>query len=69
MSSLPLISHHLFVAATKSKRRVGRRPARVAPDAGDPTERAVELHLLNNSRSANTEAAWPLEFASRNGPA
>ena len=33
MSSLPLISHHLFVAAVKSKRGGSRRPVRREPSA------------------------------------
>jgi hypothetical protein len=69
MSSFPLISHHLFVAAAKSKPRAERRPARVAPDAAESTIRTVGIHLLNSGRSAAANAGWSVEFAPRNGPA
>jgi hypothetical protein len=71
MSSIPLISHHLFVAAAKTKGRAGRRGSRVQPRQGQDVPDAIEisLDLLSSSQTGAVAVAWPMELPSRNRPA
>lgn len=68
MSSLPLISHHLFVAAVKSKARA-RRPARAERHlvAAKVPVFDFPLELIDFGRPAPLETAWPFGAVSRSG--
>jgi hypothetical protein len=69
MSSFPLISHHLFVAAVKSKRRVRKRPARSEARATPPGIPVLEipLELVEAGAPAPACTAWPFGHVYRAG--
>jgi len=65
MSSLPFISHHLFVAAARQESRHRRKPARPASPAravaGGAKE--VRLELLEPCESNSARPAGGLQLA------
>jgi len=69
MSSFPLISHHLFVAAVKSKRRAPRRSVRSEPPAAPPGTQVVEIpvELVDAGPPAPACTAWPFGHVYRRG--
>lgn len=71
MSSIPLISHHLFVAAAKTKRRPGRRASRVQPreEQQVPDTIEISLDLINSTRRGVAAVSLPIALPSSDGPA
>jgi len=71
MSSIPLISHHLFVAAAKTKGRAARRASEVQPKQGQHRNSAIEssMDLLSSGHTGAAAVPWPMQLSSRNGPA
>jgi hypothetical protein len=62
MSPIPLISHHLFVAAVKEKGCVSRPPARndglqLAPGV---QVREIAFELVDFGRPLPLDAVWPV---------
>lgn len=62
MSSLPSISHHLYVAAVQDTAQARRKPNR--PEAAarrlSHQVRAAQLELLDEARSLSADLARPL---------
>ena len=72
MSSIPLISHHLFMAAAaKTTARAARCASQVQPKQGQHRNSAIEisLDLLSSGHTGAAAAPWPMQLSSRNGPA
>jgi len=61
MSSIPLISHHLFVAAVSDKNSVRSLSGaiRPAPPAPQVPIREIPLELVDFGRPLPVEASWP----------
>jgi hypothetical protein len=61
MSSFPLISHHLFVAAVNERSRSSRVPRRVdsVPAAAEIQMREVPVELIDFGRPLPNEACFP----------
>jgi len=62
MSSFPLISHHLFVAAVKEKNRGSRGPRRteVFSPAPEIRVREIPVELIDFGRPEPIETGFPL---------
>ncbi len=65
MTSLPLISHHLFVAAVENHDRALARPARApfSRVAATRSARPVTFEVLADARSLPARATRPLRAA------
>lgn len=65
MSSLPFISHHLFVAAAGQEGQARRKPVRREPPAPGPNDdlEAVPLALLESGNPRRVPRADPLRLA------
>jgi len=62
MSSFPLISHHLFVAAVKAKSwgSLGSRRTDIASPTSDLRVREIPVELIDFGRPEPIEASFPL---------
>jgi hypothetical protein len=63
MNSLPLISHHLFVAAIGNEGRAHARPTRHDRPAGQPADpaSAIALEVMDGRKPLPAGAARPLQ--------
>lgn len=63
MSSIPLISHHLFVAAVRDRSRARRLSGarKSAPPAAALRVRDIPIELVDFGRPLPVESAWPAE--------
>lgn len=70
MSSIPLISHHLFVAAAKTKGRASHRGSPVQLKQGQHRQGSIEisLELLGSGQTGVATVPWPVQLSLRNGP-
>jgi hypothetical protein len=59
MSSSPLISHHLFVAAVKPESVDGGTPSQVGPDAAEIRAREIKCEIVDLSRPSPLESCGP----------
>ena len=69
MSSIPLISHHLFVAAVNEKCCAARLPVRLEPHAAKEaaTSREIPFELLEFGRPSPLDTNFPLKALPRPG--